>query len=307
MGRAVFQSPSSVGRAHKYIRRNSVIRTVLLLCPVQFNYHKYKAKYSMTTMHSSILIAQRLPFIHRIISLVLAYLCLVPVLSFQLYSFRKHPARWTCQRTAVDITKSSSSALFQSNWISSLFEDNSLKKKRAQLKQELLQECASTLDSKNKRSRIESILDQLSQLQTFTSTASSPLLRKTWKLLWTTEKEINFFIDQGISLQIYQTISTDGADLSNSIEFRNGGGLFVTGMLSTSTTVDATAAVGNIQNPLRNYFKFDTATLELQRIGKFSFPPVGSGWFDTIYLDDDLRCDVNSRKDILICTPLKII
>jgi len=45
--------------------------------------------------------------------------------------------------------------------------------------------------------------------------------------------------------------------------------------------------------------------LDLVRFGKYSFPPVGSGWFDTIYLDEELRCDVNSRNDILICTPFK--
>ena len=132
--------------------------------------------------------------------------------------------------------------------------------------------------------------------------------KKQKKRVWTTEKEINFFINQGISSQISQTISKDGLKLSNTIEFRNGGGLYVVGTLSIENT-DATTTIStnkspNTSSPVRNYFQFDTATLDLTLWGTYSFPPVGQGWFDTIYLDEDLRCDVNSRQDILICTPL---
>lgn len=81
--------------------------------------------------------------------------------------------------------------------------------------------------------------------------------------------------------------------MSNAIEFTQGGGLFVTGTLSADP------------NQLRNNFKFNTAQLDLKNLGNYNFPPIGQGWFDTIYLDDDLRCDVNSRKDILICTQAK--
>ena len=53
----------------------------------------------------------------------------------------------------------------------------------------------------------------------------------------------------------------------------------------------------------RTAFEFDTATLDLAKWGSYNFPPVGEGWFDTIYLDDSLRVDTNSRDDILICAP----
>jgi hypothetical protein len=52
----------------------------------------------------------------------------------------------------------------------------------------------------------------------------------------------------------------------------------------------------------RTNFKFQSATIDLGWF-KFSIPPIGEGWFDTVYLDEELRVDVNSRDDILICIP----
>jgi hypothetical protein len=55
----------------------------------------------------------------------------------------------------------------------------------------------------------------------------------------------------------------------------------------------------------RTDFVFTNTVIDLGKWGKYSLPPLGKGWFDTIYLDEDLRVDVNSRDDILICTPSK--
>lgn len=107
---------------------------------------------------------------------------------------------------------------------------------------------------------------------------------------WTTEKEINFFSDFEISGEISQTIS-DGGQLGNLIEFRKGGGLSVSGSLEKDYNV-----------PVRTNFKFTSAKLNLG-FASFDIPPIGEGWFDTVYLDDGLRIDKNSRNDILICTP----
>lgn len=52
----------------------------------------------------------------------------------------------------------------------------------------------------------------------------------------------------------------------------------------------------------RTNFKFQSATLDLGWF-KFNIPPIGEGWFDTVYLDEDLRVDINSRDDILIVVP----
>ena len=99
-------------------------------------------------------------------------------------------------------------------------------------------------------------------------------------------------MDQGLSTQIEQTLS-EGEKLENWIPFVKGGGFVVTG--SINPVVDDT------NNGLRTEFKFKNAKLDIGKWGTYNFPPVGEGWFDTVYLDDELRIDLNSRNDILIC------
>ena len=152
-------------------------------------------------------------------------------------------------------------------------------------------------NAKDKRARIETIIDELSPLSPISDTAASPKLQREWALAFTTEKEINFFIDLGItpSSGVSQTI--DGTRLGNLIEFKKGGGLSVSGKLSVAQ------GGSNGEPQQRTDFVFTEANLDLGRWGSFKIPPVGEGWFETLYLDDSLRVDINSRDDILICTP----
>jgi len=142
------------------------------------------------------------------------------------------------------------------------------------------------------RKEIESIMKELESLSPMKGTAESSKLQKKWKMEWTTEKEINLFVDWNLSNYVYQTIS--GNEIKNGIEFKNGGGLFVSGSLSVPED--------EMYEGKRTNFEFTTATLDLAKWGAFTIPPVGAGWFETIYLDDELRVDINSRNDILICT-----
>lgn len=143
----------------------------------------------------------------------------------------------------------------------------------------------------------------LTPLSPITDTATSPLLQRKWKMVWTTEKEINFFVNVGWSNDITQLIADNGRLLENKIVFCNipGGYLGVTGKLSVDEDNVAVAAPDSSRR--RTQFVFTSATLDLGRWGSFPIPPVGKGWFDTLYLDDDLRIDINSRNDILICIP----
>lgn len=169
------------------------------------------------------------------------------------------------------------------------------RKKVNDLKSQLLDVCRSNTNNvsrEEQRTQIENIIQQLQPLSSTSSSAASPLLQKVWKLEWTTEKEINLFLDKGWSTQIGQTI--DGNVLENNIDFENNiGGLYVTGKL-------------NVPDPtgIRTNFEFNNARLKLWSLD-LNLPPVGKGWFDTIYLDESLRVDINSRNDILICTPLQ--
>mmetsp|Transcript_2653 Transcript_2653/g.3480 ORF Transcript_2653/g.3480 Transcript_2653/m.3480 type:complete len:154 (-) Transcript_2653:150-611(-) len=120
---------------------------------------------------------------------------------------------------------------------------------------------------------------------------------------WTTEKEINFFIDWNLSGPITQSIR--GNVLNNNIPFKSGGGLGVEGSVSIPDE-ENNGDIDCQNRQRRTNFKFTSAVLDLDKWGKYNFPPVGEGWFDTVYLDEDLRVDINSRNDILVCTPLEI-
>lgn len=159
------------------------------------------------------------------------------------------------------------------------------------LKTALINECEGKQQKKKvDRDVVESYIDEFAKMTPITQTAASEKLQKKWLLIWTTEKEINFFLDTGLSNgNISQTIKGD--ILENRIPFGNGSRYFgVTGRL-------------NIPDPagIRTEFVFEQAMLELDNWGRYQFPPVGKGWFDTLYLDDELRIDCNSRNDILIC------
>lgn len=90
----------------------------------------------------------------------------------------------TCPPSHSTVSSSASALMFSRNWILSLFEDTSLEKKRRQLKQDLLQICMTVddLDFKTKRQQIESTMAELALVRPLDSTASSPLLRKSWNL-----------------------------------------------------------------------------------------------------------------------------
>jgi hypothetical protein len=164
-------------------------------------------------------------------------------------------------------------------------KDDGLTKKREELKADLLQEC----QGNDNRQRIEEIIAEMKEVSPTPESATSPLLQGKWVVEWTTEKEINLFIDWNISGDISQTV--DGSVLESLIPFQKGGFLGVKGELSTDGGV-------------RTDFEFTEATLDLGKWGSFKIPPVGKGWFDTVYLDNELRVDTNSRDDILICRPM---
>lgn len=171
-------------------------------------------------------------------------------------------------------------------FLDSLFGSDPIRKEREELKASLVEECQ---QSKPSRERIEEIIADLQERSPTPNSAASARLQKKWILVWTTEKEINFFRDFGISGTISQTIK--GPDLENCIPFKRGGSFSVSGRL-------------NIPDPngIRTEFEFESAILDVGKWGTYELPPVGAGWFDTLYLDDDFRVDINSRDDILICT-----
>ena len=172
------------------------------------------------------------------------------------------------------------------------------------LKQELYTICNNSYGKSTPQiqSQIQSLITQLRQVNPTRNTAKSNLLQREWIVLWTSEKEINWFIDNGISTCITQTLS-GGTSLENWIPFTNGGGFGVVGTISVddNDAVSSNSVEKGDNNIIRTQFKFNSAKLDLGKWGTYNFPPIGNGWFDTVYLDEELRIDLNSRNDILIC------
>ena len=112
-----------------------------------------------------------------------------------------------------------------------------------------------------------------------------------WELIYTTEKEINFFktswpfatvsaITQRLDLQNYQTVN-------NVIAFEGGGKFAVTG---------STSLVDGDDEYDRVAFEFQEAKAIVW--GKeIKLPPVGTGWFDTMFCNENLRLSRDSRGD----------
>lgn len=166
------------------------------------------------------------------------------------------------------------------------------------VKNSLLAICYSDDDVATKRTKVEAMLEAVTTASPLAATSASPKLSRGWEAIWTTEKEINLFLDQGWASNIYQVINGESRTIENSIPFVNErGSLTVKGIITPSkerrTEFEFTAATLTIANPWNAKQKF-----------QISLPPVGKGWFDTLYLDDTLRVDINSRNDILVCRPV---
>mmetsp|Transcript_934 Transcript_934/g.1343 ORF Transcript_934/g.1343 Transcript_934/m.1343 type:complete len:240 (-) Transcript_934:76-795(-) len=204
-----------------------------------------------------------------------------------------HQHQHTSKTTTTTQLHSSS---FNLNFLDSLFSTSTNKSQIQQLKTQLYTTCQSSygISTPPIRSSIESLISQLQPLNPTSSPSTSKLLQRKWIVLWTSEKEINFFLEKGISTRIEQRLS-EGKVLENWIPFVKGGGFGVTGSIQPAVN-DSGSSDG-----LRTEFKFSSATLDIGKWGTYNFPPLGEGWFDTVYLDEELRIDLNSRNDILIC------
>ncbi|CAJ1966912.1 unnamed protein product [Cylindrotheca closterium] len=112
-----------------------------------------------------------------------------------------------------------------------------------------------------------------------------------WELIFTTEKEVNFFktswpfasvSDIVQDLDLYNSQSID-----NSINFETGGKFAVTG---TAKAIDGDSEFDRVG------FEFKSAAITAWD-KTFQIPPVGAGWFDTMYCDDCYRLSQDVRGD----------
>lgn len=144
-----------------------------------------------------------------------------------------------------------------------------------------------TLTTDDQKAEIFRLIDALAKLNP--TQVAGTLLSGRWKLLWTTEKETLALAGGGVLgravTDVYQLIDAEKGTLSNNIDFE--GGAF---------EVDSTCEPSD---GIRVDFAFNAARVRFGDIA-LPLPPVGKGWFDCVYLDDEIRIVRDSRDDALI-------
>ena len=123
--------------------------------------------------------------------------------------------------------------------------------------------------------------------------ARSPLFSGEWECVWTSEKEINFLVGSGLFgddwKRTYQVIDVPGNRLENNLVFANDGSLSV-----------GSSIVPDPERGDRFNIRFNEATLRWKGRLNLSLPPVGSGWGELLYLDEDVRLQRDIRGDLIV-------
>ncbi|KAK7814294.1 probable plastid-lipid-associated protein 11, chloroplastic [Quercus suber] len=141
-----------------------------------------------------------------------------------------------------------------------------------------------------KRASIVEAIDALAVLGLDTVTTGGSL-SATWRMLWTTEKEQLFIVENArlfgtAAGDVLQVIDVENKTLNNVITFPPHGVFFVRSVIE-------------IASPQRVNFRFTSAVLRGKN-WEFPLPPFGQGWFETVYLDDEIRVVKDIRGDYLV-------
>jgi len=178
---------------------------------------------------------------------------------------------------------------------------------RRELKSQLLAACGTGDDRGAKADaacvgRVEALMDKIALVNPTLDPASSPLLCGTWDVFWTTESELLAVTANGFfglpCKAAYQKILRErkkvpgGYDfaysLDNAIDFEGG-------FLRVASACKPELKGGRVN------FRFESCKAKWKAL-EVPLPPVGAGWFEVLYLDDDLRVCKDSRGDLQICT-----
>ncbi|GMY23270.1 probable plastid-lipid-associated protein 11, chloroplastic [Fagus crenata] len=147
-----------------------------------------------------------------------------------------------------------------------------------------------TQKNPSKRASIIEAIDDLAFHGRDTVTTGGTL-SATWRLLWTTEKEQLFIVENAGLFgtragDVLQVIDVDKRTLNNVITFPPDGVFFVRSDIE-------------IASPQRVNFRFTSAVLRGKN-WEFPLPPFGQGWFESVYLDDEIRVVQDIRGDYLV-------
>ena len=143
----------------------------------------------------------------------------------------------------------------------------------------------------------EILLTQLPALRPMDEPTQSDLFSGEWECQWTTEKELNFAVSNGLFglpwVRTYQNIDIPNGRLVNIIEFEQGGELRVGSRIAPDET-DGT----------RFDFAFEECSLTWRGF-TVPLPPVGRGWGELLYLDEEMRIQRDIRGDLIVATKVR--
>ena len=146
------------------------------------------------------------------------------------------------------------------------------------------------------QARFDQIVDELRELNAVDRPASDPRLTGAWECRWTSEKEINFAVEKGLLGEAWrrtvQSIDVAAGTLENRIEFEDG-------LLRVCSTFAPDENDGRRFN-----FAFESCDVRWRSV-TLPLPPVGKGWGEVVYLDDDFRIQQDVRGDLLVATRLE--
>ncbi|KAL2491260.1 putative plastid-lipid-associated protein 11 [Abeliophyllum distichum] len=147
-----------------------------------------------------------------------------------------------------------------------------------------------TQSDPQKLSQIIEAVDSLAAIGRDTVTTGESL-SATWRLLWTTEKEQLFIIKNApffgtAAGDVLQVIDVEKKTLNNVITFPPDGVFFVRSDIQVASAQ-------------RVNFQFTSAVLR-GKGWEFPLPPFGQGWFETVYIDDEIRVVKDIRDDYLV-------
>eukprot|EP00271_Cylindrocystis_brebissonii_P005644 TRINITY_DN17803_c0_g1_i1.p1 TRINITY_DN17803_c0_g1~~TRINITY_DN17803_c0_g1_i1.p1 ORF type:complete len:306 (+),score=33.33 TRINITY_DN17803_c0_g1_i1:185-1102(+) len=145
------------------------------------------------------------------------------------------------------------------------------------------------------QAKILEVVETLGEIGRGSVTADASL-SATWKLLWTTEKETLFIFEKAgwfgtKAGDAFQPIDVSQSSLRNIITFPPTGAF----------EVDASIEIASDQ---RVNFRFQSARIKTES-RSFGVPPFGRGWFENVYMDEDIRVSKDSRGDVLITERVK--
>lgn len=151
------------------------------------------------------------------------------------------------------------------------------------------------------RAAVEALVDQLAAFSRAEVAAGgvaptdAGVLTGCWRLLWTSERETLWLLENGLPFtgcaagESYQSIDVQKGTLSNAVLFG-----------AEDSYAFVVTARAQVESQTRTRFAFSAAEVRRPAAKPLNIPPFGSGWFDTLYADAELRVARDSRGDTLL-------